>query len=204
MFKAPFFQSLPEEDKQIAMKAALLHDAIELKRKKDPNFNTACFQQLINNEESNIANSQYEAEAITLIVDRLTPMSLIKGQMGQDEWIREKQREYERSMGVTLYDLMMRSDELLYLDINIGDIIFIQSLIQQIQIADELAILDETVDDVQQKHDGASAKSNGIKPLEWRIRVFEDIFSYVSSDFVSTADRQSIKDKMRYLRLCSF
>ena len=169
-----------DSQKRIFISSALLHDVLELKRKNHQTFTEEnLFEQLV---QSGI--DEVEAKKITTIVSFLTPEPK-DPDLSLELWKDKKRKDFNRIINFEPSDEMPL--ELL-------------EMAKQIKIADEMANLRETVDDVKSGKDGQDKKIYDHKPFADRVAVFEERISVIAEKYPRHSFLPQLQSDLDFLK----
>ncbi|MEK7633496.1 MAG: hypothetical protein AAB437_01495 [Patescibacteria group bacterium] len=171
-----------DSQKRIFISSALLHDVLEIKRKNHQTFTEEnLLEQLA---QSGI--DETEAKKITTIVSFLTPEP--KGpDLSSALWKVKKRKDFDRIINFEPSDEMPL--ELL-------------EMAKQIKIADEMANLRETVDDVKSGKDGQDREIYDHKPFTDRVAVFEERISTIAGKYPRHSFLHQLQSDLNFLKGC--
>lgn len=159
-----------DSEKRIFIGGALLHDAIEIRRKKK-DFGQINLFNLIKPECFN----EEEARRITTISSLLTPFFKPKKLTEKEKWLKIKLTDFTNIISTKDYEVLRKYNKLFpHNTISIETAKRLAEMIKQIKIADEAANLRETADDVKTGRDKIGEKPNGIMELDWRAEDFRN------------------------------
>ena len=169
-----------DSQKRIFISSALLHDVLELKRKNHQTFTEEnLFEQLV---QSGI--DEVEAKKITTIVSFLTPEPK-DPDLSLELWKDKKRKDFNQIINFEPSDEMPL--ELL-------------EMAKQIKIADEMANLRETVDDVKSGKDGQDKKIYDHKPFADRVAVFEERISVIAEKYPRHSFLPQLQSDLDFLK----
>ena len=169
-----------DSQKRIFISSALLHDVLELKRKNHQIFTEEnLFEQLV---QSGI--DEVEAKKITTIVSFLTPEPK-DPDLSLELWKDKKRKDFNQIINFEPSDEMPL--ELL-------------KMAKQIKIADEMANLRETVDDVKSGKDGQDKKIYDHKPFADRVAVFEERISVIAEKYPRHSFLPQLQSDLDFLK----
>lgn len=192
-FKHPFYTAylcfeqagnlkFEEDDsqKRIFIGSALLHDAIEIKRKNHEELTEEnLIKQLL---ESGINES--EAKKITTIVSFLTPPEKDNSKLSSRQWMSKKRENFGRIMN-------QKPSEELPLEL--------LEMAKQINIADDAASLRETVEDVRAGNDGPNKEIYDHKPFTNRVAVLKERISIIADKYPNHLLLPQLQTDFRFL-----
>ena len=169
-----------DPQKRIFISSALLHDVLELKRKNHQTFTEEnLFEQLV---QSGI--DEVEAKKITTIVSFLTPEPK-DPDLSLELWKDKKRKDFNQIINFEPSDEMPL--ELL-------------EMAKQIKIADEMANLRETVDDVKSGKDGQDKKIYDHKPFADRVAVFEERINVIARKYPKHSFLPQLQSDLNFLK----
>ena len=169
-----------DPQKRIFISSALLHDVLELKRKNHQTFTEEnLFEQLV---QSGI--DEVEAKKITTIVSFLTPEPK-DPDLSLELWKDKKRKDFNQIINFEPSDEMPL--ELL-------------EMAKQIKIADEMANLRETVDDVKSGKDGQDREIYDHKPFADRVAVFEERISVIAEKYPRHSFLPQLQSDLNFLK----
>jgi len=169
-----------DSQKRIFISSALLHDVLELKRKNHQIFTEEnLLEQLV---QSGI--DEVEAKKITTIVSFLTPEPK-DPDLSSALWKDKKRKDFNRIINFEPSDEMPL--ELL-------------EMAKQIKIADEMANLRETVDDVKSGKDGQNRNIYDHKSFVDRMEVFEERINIIAEKYPRHSFLHQLQSDLNFLK----
>jgi len=165
----PEFQSYSPLEKRIIIGAALLHDSIEIKRKTIPDYDHSAFFAEIRGIDMDIN----ELRIITAMVNLLITPPKRSG-LTSKEWLAIKMRDFLKIMNLKETDFEGEYQKLFPGEINSLELQAekIVKMIKLIKIADDTAIVRETVDDYYQGYDYVDGSKGKINSFVDRYRAY--------------------------------
>ncbi|KKQ24105.1 MAG: hypothetical protein US40_C0011G0020 [Candidatus Roizmanbacteria bacterium GW2011_GWC2_37_13] len=170
-FLSPEFKQMNDSEKRIYIASNLLHDSIEMKRKKEKYKPRELYNQLVQ-----VGINSNEARKITVISSLLTPFKQKRKNIKKDQWLKIKIKDFKRIINLKEINVDLRDTdifpELEFRDLSEQEKEVIIKMVRSIKITDEAANIRETVDDVVMGRDGRKKHEN-LKSLDWRVTDFK-------------------------------
>lgn len=197
-FHNPGLAKYNEHEKRIFIGAALLHDAIELKR-KNGDFKEKEIYEKIKLDISPSALNREELRRIITICSLLTPQPKPE-KTASFQWRDIKRKDFNRIIYLNWEDVILRYIKLFpNAQLTPEEAEILLEMTKQIKISDDAAILRETVDDVKNNKDHVFGEKNGLKSLEDRMTVYSERLDIISTKYQGHPLIEEMRKDIDYL-----